>query len=466
MNNATFEVPASELAPQSELQITEIHYNPTESSPGADDSNDFEFIEIYNPHPTATIELENAQFSSGIAHTFGNENLSPGEYGVIVRNLAAFQARFGNSINVLGQWSSGGLNNGGETITFIDSAGLEIAEVEYGDSDPWAFAADGNGASLDLIDPVGTPSDLLDKPYSWRASVQVGGTPGAASTAVSGILINEILAHTDFPLSDSIELFNPTDSAIDISGWYLSDSGTEPLKYQVPCRTMILTPGGYVTFNENDFNPASPSGDQVPFALNAAEGDQVFLTEVTGPESSLLHDSISFEASFNGVTLGRSPDGSRMVPLASPSLGAINGGFAFDDILITEINYNPKAPDDGSITSRQLEFIEVSNTGATELDLEEWRIRGEVDFDFAIGQTLDSGASLLVVSFDPSSIPRWQAPSERTMHRQRSHTGRAVQKRTSLVQQLWASQAATPRRPTNGRPGLHTAYQRRRIRLR
>ena len=77
----------------------------------------------------------------------------------------------------------------------------------------------------------------------------------------------------------------------------------------------------------------------------------------------------------------------------------------FDDVLITEINYNPSAPIDGSITSRQLEFIEVSNTGETQVDLTDSRIRGEVDFDFADNQTLDSGDSLLVVSFDPTTSP-------------------------------------------------------------
>ena len=77
------------------------------------------------------------------------------------------------------------------------------------------------------------------------------------------------------------------------------------------------------------------------------------------------------------------------------SLGSINGGYAFDEVLITGINYNPLAPVDGSITSRQLEFIEVSNIDETQKYLNDWRIRREVDFNFADTQVLDSGASLL-----------------------------------------------------------------------
>ena len=326
IRNATFDVPTTQVfAPQSELKITEIQYNPVESVPDADDGDDFEFIEIYNPNLTEAIALVGAQFirvdGDGVEITFGPEDvLGPGEYGVIVESLDAFQSRYGTDNDfLLREWDAGGLSNGGELITFIDSDGEDIAEVEYGDSDPWAFAADGNGASLDLIDPVGTPNDLLDKPFSWRASVEIGGTPGAASTAASGILINEILAHTDDPNTDSIELFNPTDSPINIGGWYLSDSGTEPLKFQIPAETVIAA-GGYVAFDEDDFNPdlaLSPNYQGIRFALSAAEGDEVLLTEVLDGESSLLQDSISFGATFNPVSLGRTPDGTRVVPLAN-----------------------------------------------------------------------------------------------------------------------------------------------------
>ena len=65
--------------------------------------------------------------------------------------MDAFEARYGTEIDtgirVLGQWG-GGLDNSGEPITLVDAAGVEIAEIEYGDSDPWAFAADGNGSPV------------------------------------------------------------------------------------------------------------------------------------------------------------------------------------------------------------------------------------------------------------------------------------------------------------------------------
>jgi hypothetical protein len=38
------------------------------------------------------------------------------------------------------------------------------------------------------------------------------------------IVINEILAHTDPPQEDSIELFNPGATTADVSNWILADN--------------------------------------------------------------------------------------------------------------------------------------------------------------------------------------------------------------------------------------------------
>ena len=64
-----------------------------------------------------------------------------------------------------------------------------------------------------LIDPLNTPSSQLEKYYSWRGSAELGGTPGAASGDRAGILINEVLSHTDLPDTDAIELFDKQHAA-------------------------------------------------------------------------------------------------------------------------------------------------------------------------------------------------------------------------------------------------------------
>ena len=77
----------------------------------------------------------------------------------------------------------------------------------------------------------------------------VGCTPAAARTntqtaAGTSIVINEILAHTDLPQEDAVELYNPTATAIDISAWILTDNKQAEQRYVIPART-LLAAGAY-----------------------------------------------------------------------------------------------------------------------------------------------------------------------------------------------------------------------------
>ena len=92
------------------------------------------------------------------------------------------------------------------------------------------------------------------------------------------MVINEVIANTagvDNAL-DAIELMNTTTSAVDIGGWYLSDSGDNPLKFQIPAGK-VIGPLGYVMFDESDFNPTPNSPAAHHFALSGTEGDDVWL---------------------------------------------------------------------------------------------------------------------------------------------------------------------------------------------
>ena len=121
----------------------------------------------------------------------------------------------------LGQWSRSTLINDGERVTLVDGDLNEIMSVNYGNNDPWYNAADGNGFSLVLEDAVNTPVEELGKYYSWTSSTVLGGTPGEASVNRTGVVVNEVLAHTDAPQSDSIELFQ-YNSCIDQCWWVVS----------------------------------------------------------------------------------------------------------------------------------------------------------------------------------------------------------------------------------------------------
>ena len=402
VNDSLFAIPVS----QSDLRISELHFNPADPSgseiaAGFIDNDEFEFIELFNPSTTGTINLSGVQLSEGVTFQFSNVDLLPGERVVVVENVDAFMERYGDSATVAGQWS-GGLSNSGEEVTLLDSSLDEIMSVNYGDNDPWYNAADGHGFSLVLEDPVNTPVDELGKYYSWRSSTLLGGTPGDASVDRTGVVINEVLAHTDAPQSDSIELFNPTSAAISVGGWYLSDEGDDLFKYQIAAGTTIAA-GGYLVFDESDFN-ATATG----FALSGSEGDQVYLSQDVAGTFVVLQDAVEFDATFNGESLGRLPDGTgRLTRLAETSFGSANGETKVGPLVISEVNYHPSNPSasalavDSTITDNDLEYIEIANPTSADVDLTNWRIRGEADFDF-VGGTLAAGESIVIVSFDPA----------------------------------------------------------------
>ena len=179
------------------------------------------------------------RFINGIDFSFPDVDLDAGEYGVIVQDANAFALRYGNGVNVIGEFASGRLSNAGEQLTLADGGGNVVLDVDYDDSDPWTEAADGAGATLVMIDPAGTPGNQSSKYYRWRGSTQFGGSPGGASAEPIGVVINEVLAHTDPPViqSDSIELYNTTATPIDIGGWLLSDSGGNLRKFEIPAGT-------------------------------------------------------------------------------------------------------------------------------------------------------------------------------------------------------------------------------------
>src|SRR6185503_13285240 len=71
-------------------------------------------------------------------------------------------------------------------------------------------------------------------------------TPGESNfQLITDIIINEVLTHTDPPLEDAIELYNPTTNAVDISYWWLSNSRDNPQKYQIAANT-VVAPRGYI----------------------------------------------------------------------------------------------------------------------------------------------------------------------------------------------------------------------------
>ncbi|MDB4419175.1 CotH kinase family protein [bacterium] len=163
------------LADSTNLVISEIFYQP----PGA--SEELEFIELQNIS-SETIELGRVQFTGGIELTFApNTRLTPGIRVLLVRNLTAFNAEYGNGMPIVGEFqNSTGLSNSGERITLLAANGSAIRDFAYSDKLPWPTSADGQGHSLVLTNPASNPNHA--NPKSWRASTNSGGNPSTTDS--------------------------------------------------------------------------------------------------------------------------------------------------------------------------------------------------------------------------------------------------------------------------------------------
>ena len=395
------------------IRISEINYNPNdptaaELSAMPDLNNDdFEFIELQNIG-SESVNLLGTHFTNGIDYLFPLTLLAAGERGVLVKDAAAFELRYGSGVNVLGTFE-GALANGGEQLTLVDGMNNTIVDIEYSDRGLWTESADGLGATLQLIDPAGTSSERAGKYYSWSGSTELGGSPGAAPVAPHGIAISEVLVNTDDPnTSDSIELQNLSTQEVDISGWYLSDSDKQLLKYEIPAGTTIPA-NGFVVFNESHFNPTPDNPSDNHFALSG-QGDDVWLVTSDGQgQVTGFVDDVHFGATAPGESLAR-VDGSRqLAPMSSATLGVENAAPRVGPVIMSEVNYQPGVPSEAALaieaalTSDDLEFIEVTNPTSAAVSLNDWRVRGGVDYDFANGSQLGSGQSVLVLSFDPTA---------------------------------------------------------------
>lgn len=148
------------------LRITELMYHPAEPNT--------EYVELGNIG-TETINLNLVHFGQGIDFTFDILELTPGERILIVQDVAAFSAVYGNDLPVAGQYQ-GRLDNAGERLVLQDATGKDILNFKY--KDGWYKTTDGQGRSLEVTQPEVSDPALHSEKTTWQASSLRGGTPG------------------------------------------------------------------------------------------------------------------------------------------------------------------------------------------------------------------------------------------------------------------------------------------------
>ena len=180
------------------LVVSEIMYQPMapsdeEVAAGYDSADLFEFVEITNISLSA-LDLDAVSLAGAVQFEKGNARgamLEPGEVGVLVSNRPAFELRFPDPINIIGEFSGNLPDIGGTLNVQMDDA--PSLAVSYGTGDRWPKTPGGMGFSLVLMNTGENPDHNV--PIHWRASAWTGGSPGSEDPQPERlpIYINEIL---------------------------------------------------------------------------------------------------------------------------------------------------------------------------------------------------------------------------------------------------------------------------------
>ncbi len=161
------------------IVINEINYN------SSDVLNSDDWVELYNPN-SSSVNISGWYFEDEGGNFFGmpaNTILAPGAYLVLAENGEKFSEIYPQVNNFIGDFGRDprgfGLSGGGELITLKNANGVLIDAVEYDDKAPWPVEADGDGPTLQLINP-GLDNALAS---SW---VAIPATPGALNGSNQG----------------------------------------------------------------------------------------------------------------------------------------------------------------------------------------------------------------------------------------------------------------------------------------
>jgi len=316
------------------VAINEIMYD----LPGSDSGR--EWIEIYNYGEETNItgwrlEEDSTQYNLNLIQ--GSMLLPKGGYAVIADNADQFLLEHTDYAGTLID-SSFSLSNSGETIMLRNGFDADIIDSLTYDS---SWGADGNGYSLERISPSGDSNESSN----WNESLTEGGTPGyensvsiedttttttsttstsTTSTSTSSttttstlttieaqcIVINEIMykptKNLGGPSNEWIELYNPADQPVNLTGWMIADPGNHSL--DIENESNISSHGFFILAKKPDkflenYNVSCPVV-RVSFALNN-NGEQIILRDSEGNVvDSVIYDK-SWGADGNEKTLER-----------------------------------------------------------------------------------------------------------------------------------------------------------------
>ncbi len=143
------------------------------------------------------------------------------------------------------------------------------------------------------------------------------------AAAQSGVVINEVMASNQAYVTDEngeyedwIELYNNSNSSVNLGGWYLTDNPDNLDKWEFPTNTVIPSQGYIIIWADED---SSQGPLHANFKLSAT-GEQLILVNTSG---SNVQD-ISFGQQQADKGYARSPNGTGNFTIKNPTFKANN----------------------------------------------------------------------------------------------------------------------------------------------
>lgn len=317
-----------------------------------------DYIELYN-NADYTVLLSGYQLSDGgSSKRFvfpEGASIGPGSYLVIYCGQGAGDcyAEFGIS------------RAGGETIRFLTPKGVVIDSV--------ATQAVAANESMILtengwqVTAACSPGQSNDRPV----------TAFTANSAVSPVRLNELMADNGVcpdpngEYRDWVELYNSSDTAVDVSGYTLSDN-VNTAKFTLPQGTRIEAGGYLVIYCDG----TDGSGQSAPFGLSKYGGETVVLKNEDGRVADLVETVATAENTVMAVSGG----GWITLPYGTPGFenseagreAYLNSlGCGAGNVVISELM--PANAATLCDAFRQFsDWVELENTGSQAVELEGW----------------------------------------------------------------------------------------------
>jgi len=297
--------------PAYNIVINELHYNPS-SQQGAD--NNYEFIELYN-NEEFSVNLNGYHFIEGLSYYFSESTIiEPAGYILLVKDSNYYPGNI--------EWDYGNLSNVGETITLVNSDGLIANELVYDSNSPFPSQANGDGPSMELLDPI--LNNLIGT--NWQPSLILGGTPGSPNSV-----------YTDDPF---ISVISPNGGELWMQGttnyvYWSSINFASEVNIELYQNNIF-----YESIVYNYENSGTYEWD-IPFQLPIAQNYSIKI-------ESVANNTYDFSnANFS------------IIPFSVPS-----------EIIITEVMQNPS-----SVSDANGEWIEIYNASENSISINGWIIK-------------------------------------------------------------------------------------------